>query len=301
MKLILLMITLISFINGNFFFLLIFFFYYRIKITSYTIQDICKTCICRRHKSKFEDSMGDLFYFMSCSYFGFQSLPSSVKVLTLYAQFLSKSFVSVQPIKNYISGVKTLHVYTENEFPQKDTFQLNLILKELSRLNPHCPHCPKQASPITPNILLECDRSLRRDFLVFIFTRIFLNEQKSNLVPNSVKTFNPNKQLCRSNIEINSEKNILLINISWSKTIQFGERNLVVPLISIPDSPLCPVKAYHNMISLVRTSKNSPAFYLFKLLPVTYFQFQKVLKSLIKSIGKDPDEYSSHSFLSQSS
>ena len=50
------------------------------------------------------------------------------------------------------------------------------------------------------------------------------------------------------------------------------------------------------MISLVPTSKNSPAFYLFKLLPVTYFQFQKVLKSLIKSIGKDPDDYSSHSF-----
>jgi hypothetical protein len=41
------------------------------------------------------------------------------------------------------------------------------------------------------------------------------------------KTFNPNKQLCRSNIEINTEKNILLINISWSKTIQFGERNLI--------------------------------------------------------------------------
>jgi hypothetical protein len=40
----------------------LFFFYYRIKITSSTIKDICKTCICRRHKSKFEDSMGDLFY-----------------------------------------------------------------------------------------------------------------------------------------------------------------------------------------------------------------------------------------------
>ena len=53
------------------------------------------------------------------------------------------------------------------------------------------------------------------------------------------------------------------------------------------------------MISLVPTSKNSPVFCLFKhhkVLPVTYFQFQKVLKSLIKSIGKDPDEYSSHSF-----
>jgi hypothetical protein len=41
------------------------------------------------------------------------------------------------------------------------------------------------------------------------------------------------------------------------------------------------------------------AFCLFKhhkVLPVTYFQFQKVLKSLIKSIGKDTDEYSSHNF-----
>ena len=59
--------------------------------------------------------------------------------------------------------------------------------------------------------------------------------------------------------------------------------------ISIPDSPLCPVKAYHNMISLVPTFRNSPAFCLFmhhKVLPVTYFQFQKVLQSLIKSIGK---------------
>jgi hypothetical protein len=49
---------------------------------------------------------------MFCFYFGFQSLPSSVKVLTLFAQFLSKSFVSVQSIKNYISGVKVLHLYT---------------------------------------------------------------------------------------------------------------------------------------------------------------------------------------------
>ena len=29
-----------------------------------TIKDICKTSICRRHKSKFEDSMGDLFYIL---------------------------------------------------------------------------------------------------------------------------------------------------------------------------------------------------------------------------------------------
>jgi hypothetical protein len=49
-----------------------------------------------------------------------------------------------------------------------------------------------------------------------------------------------------------SDSNFIIINISWSKTIQFGERNLVVPLINIPDSPLCPVKAYHNMFLLIK-------------------------------------------------
>jgi hypothetical protein len=61
-------------------------------------------------------------YIMFCFYFGFQSLPSSVKVLTLYAQFLSKSFVSVQSIKNYISGTKTLHLYTEKNYHRRIHF-----------------------------------------------------------------------------------------------------------------------------------------------------------------------------------
>jgi hypothetical protein len=93
--------------------------------------------------------MGDLFYALFLFWISVSSI--FCKGLTLYAQFLSKSFVSVQSIKIYISRIKTLHLYTENQFPQKDTFQLNLILKGLSRLNPHC---PKQASPITPDILL---------------------------------------------------------------------------------------------------------------------------------------------------
>jgi hypothetical protein len=156
-----------------------------------------------------------------------------------------------------------------------------LVLKGLSRLNPHC---PKHASLITPDILLELYKELDvteacdATFWCLFLHAFFLMSRTSNLVPTSVKTVNPNKQLCRSNIEINSENDILLINLSWSKTIQFGERNLVVPLINIPDSPLCPVKAYQNMISVVPTSKNSPAFCLFKhhkVLPLPIFNFKK--------------------------
>jgi hypothetical protein len=48
--------------------------------------------------------------------------------------------------------------------------------------------------------------------------------------------------------------------------------------------------------NIKKTSKNSPAFCLFKYYRLLIFNFKKVLKSLIKSIGKDPDEYSSRSF-----
>jgi hypothetical protein len=47
--------------------------------------------------------------------------------------------------------------------------------------------------------------------------------RKSNLVPNSVSSFKPEKQLNRKNIVYHKEINILLITIKWSKTIQFGE------------------------------------------------------------------------------
>jgi hypothetical protein len=54
-----------------------------------------------------------------------------------------------------------------------------------------------------------------------------------------------------------------MITIQWSKTIQFGERTLVIPLVSIPDSPLCPVQAYLKMQSLVCVSDGSPAYCFF--------------------------------------
>ena len=39
-----------------------------------------------------------------------------------------------------------------------------------------------------------------------------------------------------------------LVTISWSKTIQFHERVVLLPLPFIPDSPLCPVTAVKRVI-----------------------------------------------------
>ena len=46
---------------------------------------------------------------------------------------------------------------------------------------------------------------------------------KSNYVPISVKKFDKSRQLCRRDIATGTD--CLLVNIKWSKTIQFAERN----------------------------------------------------------------------------
>ena len=90
-----------------------------------------------------------------------------------------------------------------------------------------------------------------------------------------------------------------MITIQWSKTIQFGERTLVILLVSIADTPLCPVQAYLNIQSLVCFSDDSPAYCFVKhkqIYPIIYRQFQSVLKQMIRDIGENPDVYSTHSF-----
>jgi hypothetical protein len=86
-------------------------------------------------------------YFIFCFYFNLIPMPTTINIISLYSQFLSRSFKSVDSIRNYISGVKLLHLFLDKEYPQFDSFHLKLVLKGLSRTKPHC---PKQAQSITP-------------------------------------------------------------------------------------------------------------------------------------------------------
>ena len=52
--------------------------------------------------------------------------------------------------------------------------------------------------------------------------------------------------------------------MDWTKTIQFGERQLLTPLIPIEGSILCPVKAYLNMCHLIKAKPEEPSFTLGK-------------------------------------
>ena len=89
---------------------------------------------------------------MFCSYFGLSYLPATTEILCLYSQFLSRSMKSVQFIKNYLSGMKTLLMLLSYSVEHINSFIINLGLKGMARLKPYC---IKQADAITPTKLKQ--------------------------------------------------------------------------------------------------------------------------------------------------
>ena len=114
------------------------------------------------------------------------------------------------------------------------------------------------------------------------------------MVPTSTSDLKNGKRLLLKDIQINSEH--LIVSFRWSKTIQFGERVLQTPLVRLPESVQCPVKAFQNMYNLVEFKEDDPLFTLPNKKCIFYKDFQSKLRLFIKAIGLNPEDYSSHGF-----
>ena len=65
----------------------------------------------------------------------------------------------------------------------------------------------------------------------------FMMAKKSSIVPASEVEFDKAKYLCRYDIILTSFG--LQVNLKYSKTNQFGDKNIMLPMYALPDSPLC--------------------------------------------------------------
>jgi hypothetical protein len=193
-----------------------------------------------------------------------------------------------------------LHLASGFPFPHLDKLEYKLLVKGLAKLNPFI---PRQALPITPQILLDMFKVMKLSDPVHAtlwcaFTiGFFLFARKSNLVPPSPAKFDKNKHLCRRDIIIGH--NQILVYIKWSKTIQTGNRYILIPLVSIPGSPLCPRAAAVNMFCRVKASPEEPAFSVpsgEKLITLTHASFTRHLRNLLLVSGHNPKGFSGHSF-----
>lgn len=92
-----------------------------------------KRDLCKSNKSAFAEGtqenlrlQWESFIYFACI-LNFVFLPASTSTIQLYALFLSRSFKSVQSIRNYISGVKTLHLCLDYNIDHINSYLLNSL------------------------------------------------------------------------------------------------------------------------------------------------------------------------------
>ena len=90
--------------------------------------------------------------------------------------------------------------------------------------------------------------------------------------------------------------------IGWSKTIQFCERVVHIPLPLIPYSPICPVTACSRAFRFTYQSSGSSQAInwlhptTLSVQTFTYHSFSTKLRGLIAELGLHAGDYTSHSF-----
>ena len=91
----------------------------------------------------------------------------------------------------------------------------------------------------------------------------------------------------------------VVLSIQASKTIQFQDRVVQVPLARVPNSPLCPAQAALLMCKLTVGAPQDPLFRFQKgkcCQALSYSTFLALLKQKLGSLGFDPSQYAGHSF-----
>lgn len=218
-------------------------------------------------------------------------LPCDSNQVALYATWLARS-LKYTSILNYLSGLN--YFLKRNGVPSIDysAFVINTTLKGIRRA---LGDTPKQAIPILPGMLrkmfsfltLKHGHTSWRAAILCSFRGLLRKSQITN----------SDSVLRRKDFKIFPWG--MLLYIRKSKTIQFQERVLIIPISRCPDIKLCAVYWTEKHFNEVTADPTSPAFLVptsnINYVPLSYANYQGMLKLFANKAGIDPELVSSHS------
>ena len=240
-------------------------------------------------------------YLQFCNELKISPVPLSQENLGRYIAFLSRR-LCFNSIKQYLNIVRLMHLEAGLQNPLEKNWYVTSILKGVRRVKGDA---SAQKLPITMDILkqvfltLNLHSSLDRTFWAACLVGFFSFFRKSNLLVPSHLLFDPDRNLCADDVQFTLNGTVL--QVRWSKVIQFKERVLHIPLPKIPNSPFCPSTALLQL-----TLESPPCSHpvpLFRYtwmgasnVPLTQHQFTEKLKTCLTKMGLDASQYSGHSF-----
>ena len=235
-------------------------------------------------------------YIFFIIYFSLPLLPTASVDLCRFLELLALT-CGYGHLKNVLSSVKYLHEAYGYKFPSND-FNLDTTLQGLKR---RLAKTPFFVMPITPRILVQMyehldmtktnDLALWCSFLV-AFYGLF---RKANVVPESGQ-IDPKQTLTRNHIMLDRDNKVVYIHVTFSKTIQFCQRDLFIPVPS-NDNPA--LDLYRHIVLLLDTvdaPSTAPAFSYSSSRFISYRMFTNRLKDLLTRAGLSPHMFSGHSF-----
>jgi len=245
-----------------------------------------------------------LAYLRFCLYFGRCPVPADNITILSYTVFLCRTLKPTS-ISGYLNYVRLLHLDNGLINPLKDNFLLNLVKRGIQRKH-GTP--PKQKLPITPSILrqiagqLDFNSTFDTTFWAACLVAFYSFLRKSSLLPKSQQDISVNT-LNINDLTFESDNSSATLTIRHTKTIQFGQRILTIPLCSMPGSLLDPVFALNTMIQRLPRDviKTNPPLFSYvdaknNVSCLVYDSFVKRLKDCLVRAGYPADQYSGHSF-----
>ena len=188
--------------------------------------------------------------------------------------------------------------------PLQDNWSLSVVIRGIHR---DLGKPPKQMMAITPQILtnmhskLDFSQNINTAFWAACLVGFFTFFRKSTLLPDS-NQHNCDKELCRSDITFNP--NNVIIHVKHSKTIQYGERVLQVPVPAVRNPVLCPVTALKRLWNITPCVPPQAALFSYQLphrryTHLTQARFVCLLRSTLSACGIPAHRYSGHAVIRQ--
>ncbi|CAC5389761.1 Probable C-mannosyltransferase DPY19L1,Probable C-mannosyltransferase DPY19L2,C-mannosyltransferase dpy-19 [Mytilus coruscus] len=187
-------------------------------------------------------------------------VPLSPLNLARYVAYLSAR-LQFNSINNYLSIIRLLHLEAGTTSPL-ESFFMDSVLKGAKRVlgctvNSKLPLTPKILNEIFTLLSLSSSKDLC--FWVACLVAFFSFLRKSNLFAPCLSGFDPVRQLSREDITFHAEG--VRLRVVKTKTIQFSECVLEIPLPRVNNSHLCPSKALLlNFKRVPAISSPSPVF-----------------------------------------
>ena len=233
-------------------------------------------------------------------FFGLKLLPARSEDLVLFAELMALSS-GYDHIKAVISSIGFLHKNLGVPFPN-ESFQLKVTLQSLKR---RLAKAPNQALPISPAHLIAMYRYIDldnpQDLAVWccILVGFFGLLRKKSICPEDSDSLDPAKILTVRKVAIDKSQGIALLYINFAKTMQFGQRDLTIPLLSSQSKALDPVFHLDLLFTRTKAPLDHPAFSYRtssgSLTFVTHKMFTQKLKTLLAKAGFSPEKFSGHS------